>query len=211
MKEVQNKIEKETDIDLRVEEFKKLKEKIWKTCKSRMIAAKRLLDSSKKLEFLSAYYTIFLTIYSVFGIISNEKIIGYTSTLMSIAVMGFVFWGNTMNYKDRYIKMKENYLKLDNLYHLCISEEIEHTYNYVEIRSKYEELLTISENHDYIDYITFLYKDGDLKDGDLKEKLTKDKKLLYIVEMIWKKIIMFLAIVIPIILTVFFAIMVFSN
>lgn len=206
MKEVQNKIEKETDIDLRVEEFKKLKEKIWKTCKSRMIAAKRLLDSSKKLEFLSTYYTIFLTIYSVFGIISNEKIIGYTSTLMSIAVMGFVFWGNTMNYKDRYIKMKENYLKLDNLYHLCISEEIEHTYNYVEIRSKYEELLTISENHDYIDYITFLYKDG-----DLKEKLTKDKKLLYIVEMIWKKIIMFLAIVIPIILTVFFAIMVFSN
>lgn len=211
MKEVQNKIEKETDIDLRVEEFKKLKEKIWKTYKTRMITAKRLLDSSKKLEFLSAYYTIFLTIYSVFGIISNEKIIGYTSTLMSIAVMGFVFWGNTMNYKDRYIKMKENYLKLDNLYHLCISEEIEHTYNYVEIRSKYEELLTISENHDYIDYITFLYKDGDLKDGDLKEKLTKDKKLLYIVEMIWKKIIMFLAIVIPIILTVFFAIMVFSN
>lgn len=206
MKEVQNKIEKETDIDLRVEEFKKLKEKIWKTYKTRMITAKRLLDSSKKLEFLSAYYTIFLTIYSVFGIISNEKIIGYTSTLMSIAVMGFVFWGNTMNYKDRYIKMKENYLKLDNLYHLCISEEIEHTYNYVEIRSKYEELLTISENHDYIDYITFLYKDG-----DLKEKLTKDKKLLYIVEMIWKKIIMFLAIVIPIILTVFFAIMVFSN
>ena len=125
---------------------------------------------------------------------------------MSIAVMGFVFWGNTMNYKYRYIKMKENYLKLDNLYHLCISEEIEHTYNYVEIRSKYEELLTISENHDYIDYITFLYKDG-----DLKEKLTKDKKLLYIVEMIWKKILMFLAIVIPIILTVFFAIMVFSN
>ena len=206
MKEVQNKIEKETDIDIRVEEFKKLKEKIWKTYKTRMITAKRLLDSSKKLEFLSAYYTIFLTIYSVFGIISNEKIIGYTSTLMSIAVMGFVFWGNTMNYKDRYIKMKENYLKLDNLYHLCISEEIEHTYNYVEIRSKYEELLTISENHDYIDYITFLYKDG-----DLKEKLTKDKKLLYIVEMIWKKIIMFLAIVIPIILTVFFAIMVFSN
>lgn len=206
MKEVQNKIEKEADIDLRVEEFKKLKEKIWKTYKTRMITAKRLLDSSKKLEFLSAYYTIFLTIYSVFGIISNEKIIGYTSTLMSIAVMGFVFWGNTMNYKDRYIKMKENYLKLDNLYHLCISEEIEHTYNYVEIRSKYEELLTISENHDYIDYITFLYKDG-----DLKEKLTKDKKLLYIVEMIWKKIIMFLAIVIPIILTVFFAIMVFSN
>ena len=206
MKEVQNKIEKETDIDLRVEEFKKLKEKIWKTYKTRMITAKRLLDSSKKLEFLSAYYTIFLTIYSVFGIISNEKTIGYTSTLMSIAVMGFVFWGNTMNYKDRYIKMKENYLKLDNLYHLCISEEIEHTYNYVEIRSKYEELLTISENHDYIDYITFLYKDG-----DLKEKLTKDKKLLYIVEMIWKKILMFLAIVIPIILTVFFAIMVFSN
>ena len=71
MKEVQNKIEKETDIDLRVEEFKKLKEKIWKTYKTRMITAKRLLDSSKKLEFLSAYYTIFLTIYSVFGIISN--------------------------------------------------------------------------------------------------------------------------------------------
>ena len=49
MKEVQNKIEKETDIDLRVEEFKKLKEKIWKTYKTRMITAKRLLDSSKKL------------------------------------------------------------------------------------------------------------------------------------------------------------------
>lgn len=206
MKEVQNKIEKETDIDLRLEEFKKLKEKIWKTCKSRMIAAKRLLDSSKKLEFLSSYYTIFLTIYSVFGIISNEKIIGYTSTLMSIAVMGFVFWGNTMNYKDRYIKMKENYLKLDNLYHLCISEEIEHTYNYVKIRSKYEELLTISENHNTIDYITFLYKDD-----TLKKDLTKDKKLLYIVELIWKKILMLLAIVIPIILMVFFAIIVFSN
>lgn len=195
--------QKETNKVLNEKEFENLKEKIWKTCKSRMRASERLLNNSKKLEFLSAYYTIFLTIYSVFGIISNEKMIGYISTLMSIAVMGFVFWGNTMNYKDRYIKMKENYLKLDNLYHLCIIEEIECTYNYREMRAKYEELLTISENHNYIDYITFLYNDSTLK-GNLKKR----EKFLCLKNLLIKKILMFFAIVIPIVLTIIFAIMI---
>ena len=105
------------DEEMKEKEFVNLENRIWKTYQSRIITATRLLNNSKLLDFYSTIYTICLTLLSVFTLINGDKLINYFSVFISIIVMGIVFYGNTMNYKDRYINMKDNYLKLGNLYY----------------------------------------------------------------------------------------------
>lgn len=55
--------------DLQKKEFLKLENRIWKTYQSRIKAATRLKEMSNKLDFYSIYYTIALSILSVFSLI----------------------------------------------------------------------------------------------------------------------------------------------
>ena len=111
------------------EEFINLENRIWKTYQSRIKAATRLNNYAKYLDFFSAYYTIFLAILSTFSLICPDSIIGYFTNAISIIVMGMVFYGNSMNFKDRHSNMRDNYLKLGDLYYMCINERIEERYN----------------------------------------------------------------------------------
>ena len=144
---------------MKQEEFIRLENNIWKTYQSRIKAATRLLRSSKLLDAYSALYTICLTLLSVFTLINGDKLINYFSIFISIVVMGTTFYGNTMNFKDRYINMKDNYLKLGDLYHECLTQKIENKFDIKHIYAKYSELLHTVENHTEYDYMSYLITD----------------------------------------------------
>ena len=134
------------DEEMKEKEFINLENRIWKTYQSRIITATRLLNNSNLLDFYSTIYTICLTLLSVFTLINGDKLINYFSVFISIIVMGIVFYGNTMNYKDRYINMKDNYLKLGNLYYKCLNERINKNYDMEKIYEEYSNLLNTVEN-----------------------------------------------------------------
>lgn len=163
-------------------EFVKLENRIWKTYQSRIIMATRLLNNSQLLDFYSTIYTICLTLISVFTLINGDNLINYFSVFISIIVMGLVFYGNTMNYKDRHINMKDNYLKLGNLYYKCLNERINENFDMDKIYEEYSELLNTVENHSKYDYLTYLM-------NDIKEKteVSLSKKIVY-----WLRKVMFL-------------------
>lgn len=162
------------DEEMKEKEFINLENRIWKTYQSRIITATRLLNNSKLLDFYSTIYTICLTLLSVFTLINGDKLINYFSVFISIIVMGIVFYGNTMNYKDRYINMKDNYLKLGNLYFKCLNERINKNYDIEKIYEEYSNLLNTVENHSKYDYLSYR-----LNDINEKGKVPLLQKIIY--------------------------------
>lgn len=179
--------------NLKLEEFNKLENRIWKTYQSRIKSATYLLNMSKILELYSTIYTICLTILSTFALVNNSKIICYFTVIVSIIVMGLTFYGNTMNYKDRYISMKDNYLKLGDLYYICLNERISETYDIEKVYSEYSKLLRTVENHSTNDYLNYM-----LNDIEEKNKINKFEKVKYILKNIEIKIVKTIVILIPI-------------
>ena len=185
------------DEKLKREEFIKLENRIWKTHNARIKAATRLLNKSKALDFYSTIYTICLTLLSAFSLINGDKLINYSSIFISIVIMGTVFYGNTMNYKDRYINMKDNYLKLGDLYYECLNQRIDNKFDIEYIYSKYSKLLNTTENHSEYDYISFL-----INDKNERKNVSTISKIKYYLKKT-KHIIIYITIfIIPVLLVI---------
>lgn len=190
------------DEEMKEKEFVNLENRIWKTYQSRIITATRLLNNSKLLDFYSTIYTICLTLLSVFTLINGDKLINYFSVFISIIVMGIVFYGNTMNYKDRYINMKDNYLKLGNLYYKCLNERINKNYDMEKIYEEYSNLLNTVENHSKYDYLSYR-----LNDINEKGKVPFLQKFIY-----WfRKTMFFILKIIIFVIPIFFVIVSFIR
>lgn len=186
------------NVELKQNEFLKLENRIWKTYQSRIKTATKLLNNSKLLDIYSTVYTICLTLLSVFSLINNNVIISYFGVFISIIVMGIVFYGNSMNFKDRYINMKDNYLKIGDLYYECIKYRINENYDMYEIYSKYSILLKSVENHTKDDYMDYLFNDS-----NERKKLTMVQKILYLSKVLFNKILKLIIFLIPIIFVVY--------
>lgn len=190
------------DEEMKEKEFVNLENRIWKTYQSRIITATRLLNNSNLLDFYSTIYTICLTLLSVFTLINGDKLINYFSVFISIIVMGIVFYGNTMNYKDRYINMKDNYLKLGNLYYKCLNERINKNYDMKKIYEEYSNLLNTVENHSKYDYLSYR-----LNDINEKGKVPFLQKFIY-----WfRKTMFFILKIIIFVIPIFFVIVSFIR
>lgn len=190
------------DEEMKEKEFINLENRIWKTYQSRIITATRLLNNSKLLDFYSTIYTICLTLLSVFTLINGDKLINYFSVFISIIVMGIVFYGNTMNYKDRYINMKDNYLKLGNLYYKCLNERINKNYDIEKIYEEYSNLLNTVENHSKYDYLSYR-----LNDINEKGKVPLLQKIIY-----WfRKTMLLILKIIIFVISIFFVIVSFIR
>ena len=185
------------------EEFINLENRIWKTYQSRIKAATRLNNYAKYLDFFSAYYTIFLAILSTFSLICPDSIIGYFTNAISIIVMGMVFYGNSMNFKDRHSNMRDNYLKLGDLYYMCINERIEERYNINSIYKEYSSLLNVSENHTSYDYLCHKMSRKSIENQDNSEiNISKMECIKYYFRYWIEKLIILVALTIPIALFV---------
>lgn len=190
------------DEEMKEKESVNLENRIWKTYQSRIITATRLLNNSKLLDFYSTIYTICLTLLSVFTLINGDKLINYFSVFISIIVMGIVFYGNTMNYKDRYINIKDNYLKLGNLYYKCLNERINKNYDMEKIYEEYSNLLNTVENHSKYDYLSYR-----LNDINEKGKVPFLQKFIY-----WfRKTMLFILKIIIFVIPIFFVIVSFIR
>lgn len=181
--------------ELQKEEFLKLENRIWKTYQSRIKASTRILKESKYLDFLSAYYTIALSILSVFSLIYPDSIIGYFTAALSIVVMGMVFYGNSMNLSDRHINMKDNYLKLGDLYYKCLEYKINNNFNIDDIYKEYSKLLNKNENHTNNDYRNYLFHDQ-----TERKNMAKSDIIIYIFASLAIKVGLIIIFLIPIIL-----------
>lgn len=141
------------------DEFNSLKNRIWKSYKSRINTAERLKDKHEFVAFLSIYYSAILSAVSILNYANKSEKMDVFSIVMSVMVTILFLYFEGRNYKERYIKMKENYNELNLLYYKVESSirlnEISKE-NFNSLSEKYIELLNVVENHSEKDFIKYI-------------------------------------------------------
>lgn len=148
------------------EEFKKnfvsLKDRVWKTYKSRINTAERLKRNNEFIAFLSIYYSAVLAAVSILNYVNKSNNMDVCSIVLSVMVTILFLYFEGRNYKERYIKMKDNYNSINLLYYdieNAISlNQIDIT-KFNELSENYIKLLGNVENHSEYDYIKYAIKD----------------------------------------------------
>lgn len=141
------------------DEFNSLKNRIWKSYKSRINTAERLKDKHEFVAFLSIYYSAILSAVSILNYANKSEKMDVFAIVMSVMVTILFLYFEGRNYKERYIKMKENYNELNLLYYKVESSiklnEISKE-NFNSLSEKYIELLNAVENHSEKDFIKYI-------------------------------------------------------
>lgn len=161
-----------------IEEIRTLKNKMWVTSRIRMRSAERLLANANFLDHMSAYYSIMLATFSIIGLLYKDNLYELINVLISVALLGIIYYGNSMNFRDRYSNMKDNYLSIEKIWYDLISNEdsidSKKLNNYYD---RYNEILSKVENHNVYDYIVYLKEEYN-KNIDLNDEKQKNHNIL---------------------------------
>ncbi len=145
--------------------FLSLKNRVWKTYKSRINTAERLKKNNEFIAFLSIYYSAVLAAVSILNYVNKNQNMDVCTIVLSVMVTILFLYFEGRNYKERYIKMKTNYNELNLLYYKieCAIELKNMNKDIFEKFSKnYIELLDGVENHLEKDYIKYALKDKEV-------------------------------------------------
>lgn len=143
---------------------KQLEDNIWITRKCRINAAERLQANENFCRFISIYYSILTTVYTLINmLILEDRIVDVFTLIISIATTNFFLYLDTKNYKDKYLEFKENYIELDKLLDKLNEAKLNETKleNYQKIAREYNELLKRVENHKTKDYFKLIIEQND--------------------------------------------------
>lgn len=152
--------------------LEELNHKIWCTKGTRFNADKRLKKKSKlsniSISILSAYLII-ASLFSVYNVNQNsdDNIINYLITAISILLLVVSMHENNQDYKLRAFNFHSCGLELAEIYNRLRTfktlegqkSESEISDFCFEINNKYQSILNKYDNHDDIDYDTFRIKD----------------------------------------------------
>lgn len=146
--------------------FVSLKNRVWKSYKSRINAAERLKGKNEFIAFLSIYYSAILAAVSILNYVNKSENMDVFSIVLSVMVTILFLYFEGRNYKERYLKMKENYNNINLLYYdieNSISLKQIDINKFNEFSEKYIKLLGSVENHSEYDYIKYDLKDSEVK------------------------------------------------
>ncbi len=194
-----------------------LKDKMWNTSRIRIKTAERLISNANFLENMSAYYSISLAMFSIVSLLYGNKLFDLINVLLSVALLGIVYYGNSINFRERYNKMKDNYLSIERAYYNLLAKE--KTINFEDLSGIYDDynnILNKVENHILYDYLAHLI---DENKKHTKEENDKDKKMKFLELNLRKykfnKIVGFLlksiVVIIPVIVGVYSIIIIANN
>lgn len=147
------------------EEFVSLKNRVWKSYKSRINTAERLKNKNEFVAFLSIYYSAILSAVSILNYVNKSEKMDVFSIVMSVMVTILFLYFEGRNYKERYIKMKENYNDLNLLYYrvesaIKLNEISKEDFDL--LSKNYIELLNGVENHSEKDFIKYSIHDKEI-------------------------------------------------
>lgn len=129
-----------------------LKDRVWMTRKARINASERLLSLEKFIQYINIYYSCFICILSVYGLVIINDKIGIISTILSIILTISMVYLNSQRFGDRAQQLKNNYINLQKLY-LKLDNIDENTIvDLTEYNNEYIQLLSSCENHSSYDY-----------------------------------------------------------
>lgn len=132
--------------------MKSLKDRIWETRKTRILAAERLLKYMKHSEILIPYYSIFLIAITILPKTINQDIINFASVLGSVFVIVISLLISNQKFEKRATDMKNQYIKLQGL----LTRLEKDSQSCDKIDKEYSLILSETENHKQADYLKLM-------------------------------------------------------
>lgn len=174
-----------------------MKDKIWFTYKARIQAYNRLDFCDVHSQFVLVWYAILGVVLAILSI-KYPDILGENTNIyaaiLSVALLVISLVISNRDFRGRALKMRENYLSLQALYHQIICDSLERKL----ISEKYNQLLNDIENHKEIDDKIFRVFERNSLDTRIPDKYD----ILHVYFIIFtKKIILFLLYFLPLVMT----------
>lgn len=177
------------------EKINSLKSNVWMTRKARINASERLLCLEKFIQYVNIYYSCFLCILSVYGLINKNDKIGIISTILSIILTISIVYLNSQNFGERSQQLKINYIALQRLYFKLDNYNLDESNIELltQYHNEYTDLLASCENHSSNDYYRIQIREN---------KINPISKygLIYYMCKIFRCICAFIILLIPILL-----------
>lgn len=129
-----------------------LKNNVWMTRKARINSSERLLAIERFVQNINIYYSCFLCILSIYGLIYKNEKIGIISCIVSIILTISIVYLNSQNFGGRSQQLQVNYISMQNLLFELDNLDENSINNLKECQNRYCELLSSCENHSIYDY-----------------------------------------------------------
>lgn len=175
-----------------------LYEQLEKTKLCHLNASHRLKANGNFLEFVNVFYSIIIATISIFSICFKSVFIGeslsISSTILSVALIISIAYANSIKFKERSQKFKDNYVNIQNLqYRLQNLGEYysEHLY---EIENIYTNLLKETENHIPQDLYKMIIDDTSYTVTERKNAKSK-----YLWHILWTYTVRILLVIFPVV------------
>lgn len=157
-----------------------LSDRIWWTKKSHIQCERRLLAKERHAQYIMLWYSFFSVCGSIYYLkftdtSNNGDVAWIIFSVLVLLVSGYI---NGLSLKNRAGLIKDSYEALNGLYHRALhAGESE-----ADVTKEYEQILSICENHEEIDYyravvLTYLNHDPESKSA----LTTKPSKFTYLV------------------------------
>jgi hypothetical protein len=129
---------------------KALARRIYITYKSRINAAERMKKTNSFIQGINIYYSLFLTVLSIYGVNAGTQKLSLIITVYSVVVTVTIVYLAAQNYGERAKSLKSNYvaiIKLNNSIKDNMTED-----ELQKISDAYDDLIDCSENHTEYDF-----------------------------------------------------------
>lgn len=177
------------------EKIHSFKNQIWTTRISRVNAEKRLKTKEAFIQGINIYYSCFTVALSILLLVKQNFAYSLLALMMTIVLTISILYFKSLNYVERARDYRKNYTELQRL-EFELSHEVSDE-DISRIEQRYCTLLDNGENHISFDY----YKTVAGSTGEYKESLwTKDIKRKYYWNLIWRKSIICICVILPFIL-----------
>lgn len=149
-----------------------LARRIYITYKSRINAAERMKKTNSFIQGINIYYSLFLTVLSIYGVNAGTQKLSLIITVYSVVVTVTIVYLAAQNYGERAKNLKSNYVaifKLRNSIKDNMSDD-----ELQKISDAYDDLIDCSENHTEYDYFKAV-----MAMRDEKSTLVIRQKIIY--------------------------------
>ncbi len=176
-----------------MDERKELSDQIWFTRISRIKAENRLIEKEHFAQFVNIYYSLFAIICSIISYHYNDTKMGLFTIIITVSLMVSILYLNGQKYLEQARDYRTNYTQL----HILEMKAKDLSQELMGIREEYCKLLNSSSNHIEFDYLKAISNASD----EYKEKKGwKGKAKYYYWGCIWRSVVKFMVLMVPILL-----------
>lgn len=180
-------------------DFEKFKDQIWLTRVSRTNTEQRLMNKVGFIQFINIYYSCVTIMFSIISLLDEHETLSLINVIMAISLLVAIVYLQGQDYLEYAKEYRANYTSL-HLLELKLKHLTENDTNEIKVIEKeYCQLLASNGNHIKFDYYCTIHDSN----ANFKCNMWPKCRLGYYFGVLWRLIVKFIVLLIPIVVYFF--------